>query len=969
MKNKLKNVKKIILENKMNVVIGIISLIAFIVGGFAIGWLTAFLIIGAIDLLLFIPTLIKKKKKKKRVRTKASKAKKKKIFKIILIILFSVGILVLAAVFIFFWMIVKNAPDFDPNRLYQKEATIIYDSKGEIIAKLGAEKREKITYEELPEVLVDAIIATEDARFFQHNGFDLPRFAKASFGQLLGHSDAGGASTITMQIVKNHFTSTTSKGVEGITRKFTDIYMAIFKVEKKYTKKEILEFYVNSNYLGGMISGGAYGVEQACLTYFGKSAKDINLAEAAMIAGLFQAPNSYDPYINPDLTEKRRQTVLYLMERHGYISKEEREIASNMEVTELLASTDNQANKYQGFIDTVTAEVERLTGNNPYTIPMEIYTTMDKEKQDHIYNITNGDGFSWENDVVNAGISVLDINTGAIVAIGAGRNRTGERGFNNATMIKRQIGSTAKPLFEYGPGIEYNNWSTYTPFVDEEHTYSTNIKLDNWDGKYQGLMSLRDALKYSRNIPALKAFQSLSNKNIRNFVTSLGLSPEIENGLIHEAHSIGGYNGESPLSVSAAYAAFANGGYYIKPYSFTKVVYRDSGESYEQKPKKEKVMSPSTAYMMNDILVDTAKYALGSYSNINGVTYGAKTGTTNFAEATFKQFNLPKGAINDLWVAGYNPEYSIAVWYGYDKINRDYVTKFGNNQHSKLFQAVAKGIFTGNKKFDKPNDVIEVEIEKESYPAMLASPYTPKDMIVKEIFKKGTEPTEVSPRYNQLSNVSNLNSSLNGNKLSLTWDVIETPASIDKNKLEQYFKNLYKKEADQTKYLALRLDYNNKNIGDLGYNVYIKKADGNLHLLGFTQDNHYTYTITSTANPITFVVKSAYSIFKDNQSKGTELSIEFDGNEDIITSYLNGNSTVTLEVNHSYIEPSPSVIVLNNLVDVTTQANITKTIKRVSDNETVSSIDTSSAGSYTITYQVSYQNYNETYIRTVNITD
>jgi penicillin-binding protein 1A len=297
----------------------------------------------------------------------------------------------------------------------------------------------------MPEVLVDAIIATEDSRFFQHNGFDLPRFMKASFGQLLGHSDAGGASTLTMQIVKNHYTSPVSSGMEGIMRKFTDIYMAIFQIEKKYTKKEILEFYINSNYLGG----GAYGVEQACLTYFGKNAKDINLAEAAMIAGLFQAPNSYDPYINPELTESRRQTVLYLMERHGYITKEERKIASKVTVPDLLVNTDsNVANKYQGFIDTVTAEVQQLTKNDPYVVPMEIYTTMDKEKQNNIYDIFSGSNFKWENDIVNAGVSVIDVHNGSIVAVGSGRNSV-KRGFNNATMIKRQVGSTAKPLYDY----------------------------------------------------------------------------------------------------------------------------------------------------------------------------------------------------------------------------------------------------------------------------------------------------------------------------------------------------------------------------------------------------------------------------------------------------------------------------------------------------------------------------------------
>lgn len=970
MKNKIKKIKKLIDHNRFNALIIVVSIIAFIMGGLTMNWIWSFIIIGGINGLLFVSPLLKKRKghaSKKNKVTKKSKAKRKKIIKIILIGLFSLATLFLIAICVFFFIIIKNAPDFDPEKLYQKEATIIYDAKGEVIAKLGAEKREKITYEEMPEVLIDAIIATEDSRFFQHNGFDLPRFVKASFGQLLGHSDAGGASTITMQIVKNHFTSTTATGIEGIMRKFTDIYLAIFKVEKKYTKKEILEFYVNSNYLGGMASGGAYGVEQACLTYFGKSAKDINLAEAAMIAGLFQAPNSYDPYINPELTEQRRQTVLYLMDLHGYISKEEREIATKLKTTDLLKSSDSQTNKYQGFIDTVTAEVEFLTGYNPYNVPMEIYTTMDIEKQDHLNAIINGTSFTWENDVVDAGISVVDVNSGAIVAVGAGRKQTGERGFSNATMIERQPGSTAKPLFDYGPGIEYNNWSTYTPFVDEEYTYSTDVPINNWDGKYQGFMSLRDALRYSRNIPALKAFQSLSNKNVKNFVLGLGLSPEIDGGLLHEAHSIGGYNGESPLTMSVSYAAFANGGYYIKPYSFSKIVYRDSGETYEKKPKKEKAMSASTAYMISDALVDTAKYALGGYANINGITYAAKTGTTNFSKKTFDDLKLPNNSINDLWVVGFSPEYSIAVWYGYDKINRNYVSKVGNSQHTKLFQAVAKGIFKGNKQFEQPDDVVEVAIEKESYPAMLPSPFTPESMIIKELFKKGAEPTEISPRYSQLENVTNLNSTLNGNKLTLTWEAIKTPSAIDSNKLATYFRNLYKKESDQTRYLNIRLDYINNNIGSVGYNVYTKNSDGSLTLVGFTKETQFEQTIPSAENSITYVVKSTYSIFKSNQSSGNELTTNFNGGNEIITSYLNGNSTITVKVGGNYTEPNPSVIVLDNLVDVSTKSTITKTIKRASTNSNVSSIDTSSPETYTITYNVNYKSYSETYSRTVKI--
>lgn len=238
--------------------------------------------------------------------SKTSKAKSKananKRKGIILNILLVCVITFIVLVSVFFAYVVVKAPKFDPNNLKFTQMSEVFDSEGNLFAKMGDENRTEITYDQLPEVLIDAIVATEDARFFQHNGFDLARFGKASIGQVLG-KNSGGASTLTMQIVKNNYTSTISSGFEGIIRKFTDIYLSIFKVEKKYTKKEILEFYVNDSYLGN----GAYGVEQASQNYFGKSVSDINLAEASFIAGLFQAPSSYDPYNFADKAEKEEK--------------------------------------------------------------------------------------------------------------------------------------------------------------------------------------------------------------------------------------------------------------------------------------------------------------------------------------------------------------------------------------------------------------------------------------------------------------------------------------------------------------------------------------------------------------------------------------------------------------------------------------------------------------------------------------
>lgn len=928
----------------------------------------------------------------KKVKTKSNKEKtvnrKKKfkfnkktvkmIFKISLIVfafMILAGIIVVIA---FFVSIVKNAPKFDPNNLYQKEATIIYDKNGEIIAKLGTEKREKITYEELPEVLVDAIIATEDSRFFQHNGFDLPRFLVASVGQVMG-KDAGGASTLTMQVSKKVFSkSDVSEGMAGIKRKFTDIYVSIFEIEKNYTKKDIIEFYVNYNFLGGtsVINGGAYGVEQACLTYFGKSAKDINLAEAALIAGLFQSPNGYDPYLYPEDAEDRRQTVLYLMERHGYITPEERAIAKKMTVDKiLLKEHESTGGEYQQFIDMVSMDIWDEYGIDPAEGGMEVYTTMDKKKQDHINSIMLGQKspvtgltYTWQNDVVQAGISVIDVNTGAIVAIGGRRPKEGDplRPYNFATDIERQIGSTAKPLYDYGPGIEFENWSTYTPFADEPHAYSDGIKIGNWNHRFNGFLTLRQSVMGSWNIPALKAFQSQKAENIKKFVLGLGLSPEIgEDGFLHEAHALGGYNGESPLTLSAAYAAFANGGYYIKPYSYTKIVLRDTGEVIENKIQKSRAMSEETAYMIADVLVSTAGSALGRYSYVNGVKFGAKTGTSNYDDATFKKYNYPSNAVNDIWVAGITPEYSIAVWYGYEKNYKDYYNVISSGQNSRIFQAAAQGIFTNKSAtFKKPNGVVQVKVEKDTEPAMLPSEFTPEDMIVTELFKKGTEPTEVSPRYDKLKNVTNVSSKVDNGTITLSWDAIETPQAIDNEYLTTWFTNHFGDEEYRAKYLNERITYNTNRIGEIIYNVYSKDEDNNLTLLGSTKDTEYSIKVPNNQK-YTYVIKTSYSIFTANISDGVEITVENVIADDIKIS-LNGGNTISLKINDKYVEPG--ILVTNNDINVTSDATIELTIKK-SNNELVTAIDTSKEETFNISYKIKYKDKEETLVRKVVISN
>ncbi len=935
--------KKIWKKNKRTIITSLICLIVLIIGSFTISFVPTILLMLFVGLIYYFVTKSKKKK-----------TSKIELFKSIMIFCFSFAIFCLILGMSFGVYIIATAPEFTEEKLYNKDATILYLSNGEEFAKIGDEMRQKVTYDELSQSLIDAIIATEDSRFFQHSGVDLPRFLKASFSQLLGKG-GGGASTLTMQVSKNTQTSTEDEGLAGIIRKFTDIYMSVFKIETKYTKEEIIEFYVNSNNLGG----SNRGVEQASQDYFGKSASELNVAEAAMIAGLFQAPGAYYPYLYPEACEERRLTVLSLMLRHGYINEEEYNIAKELTVDKLLVKKEEETsnNTYQDFIDTVVEEVIDRTGNNPYEIPMKIYTTMDKSMQETMAGVMNGTLYEWKDEYVQGSSIVLDVNTGEIKAVGGGRNRV-VRGKNLATDLTRQIGSTAKPLYDYGPGIEYNNWSTYTPFTDEPYSYSDGIEIRNWDSDYYDFQTLHEALKHSRNIPAVKAFQQNNSSNIKKFVTNLGLSPE---EYLHESHALGGYNGESPLTLAAAYSAFSNGGYYIEPHSFTKLEYTETNETYEVKPITKRAMSEETAYMITKILEDTAGYAVGL--SVNGVNYAAKTGTTNLSYEDIKAHDLPNNAISDRWVASFNDSYAIAVWYGYEYLEKEHCLTFSDYSVKRIFQAIAKSVYTENSSWEQPSGVVKLEVEYGLPNAMLPSEYTPKSQRYTAYFKKGFEPTEVSTRYSQLENVTNLN--YNNNTLS--WDAIDTPDFIDNNYLTQLYTKLYTNEKYRQNAINSHLSYNKKNIGSVVYDVYVKDSNGNLKLITTTSNTNFVYPVTETT---TFVVKSSYSIFKNNASSGAEFTVETSGSS-IVSSQLNGNSTVTLSVGQNYNEPDkPVIVLLNGITDITNLATITCTVMRNSDNQVFNStsyISTNKPDTYTITYHIKYGSYSDTLIKLVQI--
>lgn len=814
--------------------------------------------------------VIGKKKKKKGKK----EGKHFSIGEFFLGFLLVIGILGATLFLILCLYIIITAPNFDKDLLYTKEATIVYDLNGNELIRTGKDNISLVSYAELPEVLVDAIVATEDSRFFQHTGLDAPRFVVATLEQLTGNSDAGGASTLSMQVIKNTYTSSEASGIDGILRKLTDVYMSIFKLENSYTKEEIIEFYVNSQWLGNdnnVNYTSITGVEQGSQLFFGKSVSELSLAEATIIAGMFQNPVSHNPYNYPENARARQTTVLTLMVRHGYITEAEKEAVLAIPIESLLAERESGSNNYlQASIDYVLSEVEDLTGYNPYIVPMEIYSTIDPEVQQVLNDVETGKSYSIPEERGNLqfGIAVTDMVNGSISALSAGINYQA-KGLNRA-VEQRQPGSTAKPIFAYGPYIEYLNGSPGTLFVDGSHSYSDGTTMNNWDNQYKGIMTMRDALVQSRNIPALKAFQEVAAIDlgyIEDFAHSLGIN---YGSALYESASIGGFDGVSPLQMSAAYATFGREGYYIEPYSVTRVILIETQEIIEHKYVKESVMSKQTAYFLTDMLSTAGSQGYAGFT-VSGTDIAVKTGTTNVDEAARDILGLPSSVIMDNWVVSYNPEYSISTWIGYDSLSKDaYITMTtAAPVRNGISTAVGSVLYSKNKTFSEPTGLVTVTVESDTFPLQLASSYTPSSMKYTDSFIKGSEPTVVSTRYSQLSDIKSLNGSFKNDQVTLSWSGISTPDAISTSYLEKYFNTYY--GAAATTYYNNRLSYNKSTIGTIEYEVY-QVIDNKETLVGSTASNTLTFT-PLTDGTVKYTVKTAYTIFKSNRSSGVSVNV------------------------------------------------------------------------------------------------
>ena len=569
-------------------------------------------------------------------------------------------------VFLYF---VSKAPALSESKLVATTSSKIYDNKNELIADLGTERRVNAQANEIPTDLVKAIVSIEDHRFFDHRGVDTIRIMGAALRNLQG-GGLQGASTLTQQLIKLTYFST-STADQTLSRKAQEAWLAV-QLEQKATKQEILTYYINKVYM----SNGNYGMQTAAQNYYGKDLKDLSLPQLALLAGMPQAPNQYDPYSHPEAALERRNLVLSEMKGQKYISAEDYEKAINTPVTDGLQSLKS-ANSYPAYMDNylkeVIDQVEQETGYNLLTTGMEVYTNVDKDVQQRLWDVYNTDEYvAYPDDELQVASTIVDVTNGKVIAQLGARHQSSNVSFgiNQAVETNRDWGSTMKPITDYAPALEYGVYdSTATIVHDVPYNYpGTDTPVYNWDKGYFGNITIQYALQQSRNVTAVETLNKVGLDRAKTFLNGLG----IDYPSIHYANAISSNTtesnkqyGASSEKMAAAYAAFANGGIYHKPMYINKVVFSDGSEK-EFSDAGTRAMKETTAYMMTEMMKTVLAYGTGRGAYLPWLPQAGKTGTSNYTDDEIEKHIKNTGYVApDEMFVGYTRKYSMAVWTGY----------------------------------------------------------------------------------------------------------------------------------------------------------------------------------------------------------------------------------------------------------------------------------------------------------------
>ncbi|HYG56618.1 MAG TPA: PBP1A family penicillin-binding protein [Symbiobacteriaceae bacterium] len=703
------------------------------------------------------------------LRTKKKRRRRKWLLYTLLVMLgLALGAAGVAGSFVY--KAAQNLPsvdELDPNL-----TSVIYDSKGQVVSKLYSEENRTLIKDikDVPPDVLQAFIDTEDRRFYEHKGVDMYRMVGAVLSTAKYYlgvkgSQVEGGSTITMQLAGNAFLD---RSDQSLTRKVQEMLLA-FELEKKYTKEEILLRYLNQIPFGRLQNG----LEEAAHHYYSKSAKELTLSEAAVLAGMLKGPSIYNPIDNPEGAMERRNIVLDLMVLHGHLDADK---AASMKTEPIVARQEEadqlEVGEFNGdwYIDYVQKILTEPAVAAKYGTPLfddhdlrtkglKIYTALDLEwqkiaQQKMVEVVTNEATKTYGTDEIpEAAVVIMDHKTGHVKALIGGMKHVTQRGYNRATDAVRQPGSAMKPLVDYLPAIDLLGWGPSTVIDDSPPMLNAdkdNVWPENYEFRYSGLVPMRYALEQSINAVAVRTLQQVTPKKGIEYARLMGISTLRDAGMnpaVNDENlslALGGItDGVSPLELTAAYGVLGSLGLKTDPVVITKIEDKDGVTIFEATPRKKQVIRKESVWLMVDIMKGAIVRGTPSQSlkGWHGWPAAGKTGTTE--------------KWHDAWFVGFTSDIVTGVWTGYDNNDgqqRRLPTKGWQSWTGAGPPALLWGTIMDEIVKEKPADwerptsgLVAVQICKSS--GLLPSPMCPKDQIITDWFRKGAEPKQFDDKF------------------------------------------------------------------------------------------------------------------------------------------------------------------------------------------------------------------------------
>ncbi|MBB6449526.1 penicillin-binding protein 2A [Geomicrobium halophilum] len=584
----------------------------------------------------------------------------------------------------------------DESKLDFPETTTLVDEEGEELGRLYIEDREYVSIKEVPEEVQQAFISVEDHRFYDHQGVDFWAIGRALYRDILAGAKVEGGSTITQQLAKNVFLEQDQTWL----RKTKEVLISM-NLERRFSKETILEMYLNQIYFGH----GTYGISRAAETYFDKPVSELTTAEGALLAAIPKAPYQYSPASDVENAEIRRNTVLALMEQHGYIDENEQQAAEGEAITTDIYEKPGMNESLYTYVDMVVEEGRErfeLSENELFTGGYTIQLPINSEMQEASFEaMQSQENFPGDNENVQGSFVLLDNSTGAVKAIHGGRDYV-RKGLNRS-LVPRAPGSAFKPISVFAPALASGDYKPYSLLKDEEMVYEDydDYSPENLSGEYSGSMTMRDALVNSTNAPAVWLLDQMGVGTGKQWAEQAVSSfDDSDSGL---SMALGGLSeGVSPLEMAEAYTTFANEGVKSEPYFISKIESTDGRELYVHEENQEKLLEEQEAWYMTRMLEDVVDEGTGQAGDTDHALAG-KTGTTGFEQV--------EGGNRDAWFVGYTPQYTGALWMGHDQTTEEDYLEGGSSYPTSMFKDILNTANVDQEAiaFQKPEGVEDLE--------------------------------------------------------------------------------------------------------------------------------------------------------------------------------------------------------------------------------------------------------------------